>query len=62
MRESDDNQYQLRLSLVVDIVERLTATIEKLQSRVDRLESNELKRQIKDLQQQSVSRLPKGRK
>ena len=62
MIEPDDKQYQLRLNLVVDIVERLTATIEKLQSRVDRLESNELKRQIKDLQQQSVTRLPKGKR
>jgi len=62
MMEPDDKQYQLRLSLVVDIVERLTATIEKLQSRVDRLESNELKRQIKDLQQQSATRLPKGKR
>lgn len=62
MKEPNDNQYQLRLSLVVDIVERLTATIEKLQSRVDRLDSNELKRQIKDLQQQSAPRLPKGKR
>lgn len=62
MKEPDDKQYQLRLSLVVDIVERLTATIEKLQGRVDRLESNELKRQIKDLQQQSATRLPKGKR
>lgn len=61
MKEPSDNQYQLRLSLVVDIVERLTATIEQMQRRVDRLEANELKRQIKDLQHQQV-RLPKGKK
>lgn len=62
MIEPDDKQYQLRLNLVVDIVERLTATIEKLQSRVDRLESNELKRQIKELSNNEPQRLARGRR
>lgn len=61
MKEPDDKQYQLRLSLVVDIVERLTATIERLQARVDKLEANELKRQLKEVAN-NEPRLARGRR
>lgn len=62
MKEPDDKQYQLRLSLVVDIVERLTLNIERLQARVDRLEANELKRQIKEISDNQATRLSRGRR
>jgi hypothetical protein len=62
MKEPDDKQYQLRLSLVVDIVERLTLNIERLQARVDRLEANELKRQIKEISESKPMRLARGRR